>query len=146
MYWTNVYRAHSHVFSLVLSFLKSKNAHFLIKKIESAMCCTQRKTTVKQTNRYHSWILVRWNFNNLADFHHNTLIINPSTKPTAICKVVNNLIGVLLPSWLPGYWYTKTFLDWACQYKEGHSQVIKVIGTNKVSVVICNRQVLLQGG
>ena len=26
---------------------------FLKKNIESTMCCTQRKTTVKRTNRYH---------------------------------------------------------------------------------------------
>jgi len=67
-----------------------------------------------------------------ADFYRDAQIINPSIKPTAICEGVNDLIGVLSPSWLLAKWYTKPFLDWACRYKEGHSQVIKVIGTNKV--------------
>jgi len=47
-------------------------------------------------------------------------------------EVINDLIGVLSLFWLLANWYTKTFIDWACRYKEGHSQVIKVIGTNKV--------------
>jgi len=64
--------------------------------------------------------------------HRLGLTINPSIMPTAICEVVNDLIGVLSPVWLLANWYTKTFLDWACRYKEGHSHVIKVIGTNKV--------------
>jgi len=67
-----------------------------------------------------------------ADFYRDAQIINPSTKPSAISEIVNDLIGVLSPSWLLANWYTTTFLDWACRYKEGHSQVIKVTGTNKV--------------
>jgi len=35
-----------------------------------------------------------------ADFFRETQIINPSIKPTAVCKVVNILIGLLSPSWL----------------------------------------------
>jgi len=64
--------------------------------------------------------------------HRLGLTINPSIMPTAICEVVNDLIRLLSLFWLLANWYTKTFLDWACRYKEGHSQVIKVIGTNKV--------------
>jgi len=64
--------------------------------------------------------------------HWLGLTIYQSIMPTAICEVVNDLIGVLSPSWLLANWYTKTFIDWACRYKEGYSQVIKVIGTNMV--------------
>ena len=46
-----------------------------------------------------------------ADFYCDAQIINSSIKPTAICEVVNDLIGELSPSWLLTKWYTKTFLD-----------------------------------
>jgi len=84
------------------------------------------------------WILIgtKWR----AAVERSThLIINPSIMPTAICEVVNGLIGVLSLFWQLAYWYTKTFLDWACRYKEGHSQVIKVIGTNMVLLYVTDR-------
>jgi len=56
-------------------------------------------------NFHFSEILTR------ADFYRNAQIIIPSIKPTAICEVINDLIGILSRSWLLANWYTKSFLD-----------------------------------
>jgi len=74
------------------------------------MCCTQRETMVK------GQIVIIYEFKlseilTKKDFYRNAQIIIPSNKATAICEVVNYLIGVLSPSWLLANWYTKTFLD-----------------------------------
>jgi len=74
------------------------------------MCCTQRETMVEgQIVIIHelklSEILTR------EAFYRDAQIINPSIKATGICEDINDLIGVLSPSWLLANWYTKTFLD-----------------------------------
>jgi len=78
---------------------------------------------VLHTKKSNGFIIHKFQLSEIlrrADFYSDTQIINPSIKPTAISKIVNDLIGVLSLSWLLANWYTTTFLDWACWYKEGH--------------------------
>jgi len=84
--------------------------HIFFKKKLRAQCVAHKE---KQWLNGQIVIIYEFQFSEIltrADFYCYSQIINSSSKLTAICEVINKLIGVLSPYWLLAKWYTKIFL------------------------------------